>query len=42
MDACLRYVFEVLDPFMHQCWGLHAVDFNEDYEPYEYYVDDCA
>jgi hypothetical protein len=36
---CLRYVFGVLDPFINGCWGLHAIDYNEDYEPYEYYVE---
>lgn len=35
---CLRYVFGVLDPLMYECWGLHAIDYNEDYEPYVYYV----
>lgn len=35
----LRFVFEVVDPFINQCWGLFAVDYDEDYEPYVYFVD---
>lgn len=35
----LRFIFGVLDPFMHECWGLYAIDYNEDYEPYIYYID---
>lgn len=34
----LQFVFEVIDPFIHQCWGLYAVDYDEDYEPYLYFV----
>lgn len=34
----LRFVFEVIDPFINQCWGLFAVDFDEDYEAYVYFV----
>jgi hypothetical protein len=40
-DACeetLRFVFEVIDPFINECWGLFAVDYDEDYEPYIYFV----
>lgn len=32
------FIFEVIDPFIHTCWGLFAIDHNEDYEPYEYLV----
>lgn len=35
----LRYVFGVLDPLLHECWGLYAIDYNEDHEPYVYYID---
>jgi hypothetical protein len=34
----LRFVFEVIDPFIHDCWGLFAVDYDEDDAPYEYFV----
>jgi hypothetical protein len=34
----LRFVFEVVDPFINQCWGLFAVDYDEDSEPYIYFV----
>ena len=32
-EETLRFVFEVIDPFIHDCWGLFAVDYDEDYEP---------
>lgn len=35
-QACLDFVFEVLDPFMNREWGLFAIDFNEDSDHYEY------
>lgn len=34
----LEFVFGILDPLMLGSWGLHAIDFNEDYEPYAYFV----
>jgi len=34
----LRFVFEVVDPLINECWGLFAVDYDEDYEPYIYFV----
>jgi hypothetical protein len=34
----LRFVFEVVDPFINQCWGLFAVDYDEDFERYIYFV----
>jgi hypothetical protein len=34
----LRFVFEVIDPFINQSWGLFAVDYDEDYERYVYFV----
>jgi hypothetical protein len=37
MEA-LRYIYAVVDPFINECWGLFAIDFNEDYEPYRYLV----
>ena len=37
-EQTLRFVFEVIDPFIHECWGLFAVDYDEDYEPYVYFV----
>lgn len=38
----LSFVFDVIDPFIHQCWGLFAVDYDEDYEPYIYFVQALA
>lgn len=35
----IEYIFKVIDPFINDCWGLYAVDYNEDYEPYIYFVE---
>jgi hypothetical protein len=37
-DEAIRFIFEVVDPFIHMCWGLYAIDYNEDSEPYTYLV----
>jgi hypothetical protein len=37
-EETLRFVFEVIDPFINDCWGYFAVDYDEDYEPYVYFV----
>ncbi len=37
-EETLRFVFDVIDPFIHECWGLFAVDYDEDYDPYVYFV----
>ena len=37
-QEALEFIFEVIDPFISQCWGLYAIDYNEDYEPYEYLI----
>jgi hypothetical protein len=34
----LEFIFGVIDPFIHSCWGLYAIDYNEDHEPYTYFV----
>ncbi|MGX8710917.1 MAG: hypothetical protein ACQGTM_11810 [bacterium] len=31
----LEFVFDVIDPFINECWGLFAIDFDEDYDSYE-------
>lgn len=28
----------MIDPFINECWGLFAVDYDEDDEPYVYFV----
>lgn len=33
------FIYKVIDPFINECWGLYAIDFHEDTEPYEYIVD---
>lgn len=37
-EETLRFVFEVIDPFINRCWGLFAIDYDEDYEPYVYFI----
>jgi len=37
-QTTLEFIFGVIDPFIHSCWGLYAIDYNEDTEPYEYFV----
>jgi len=37
-EQTLRFVFEVIDPFIHECWDLFAIDYDEDSEPYIYFV----
>ena len=37
-EETLIFVFEVIDPFINECWGLFAVDYDEDYDPYVYFV----
>jgi len=34
----VEFIFKVVDPFINKCWNLFAVDYNEDYEPYIYFV----
>lgn len=34
-ETTLRFVFEVIDSFINECWGLFAVDYDEDYDSYE-------
>ena len=29
-----EFIYQIIDPFIHDCWGITAVDYNEDYEPY--------
>lgn len=37
-QTVLEFIFSVIDPFIFECWGLYAIDFNEDHEPYIYWV----
>jgi hypothetical protein len=37
-DETVRFIYEVIDPFINKCWGLYAVDFNEDHEPHVYLI----
>lgn len=35
----LEFLYSVIDPFIHDCWDLYAIDYNEDHEPYQYLID---
>jgi hypothetical protein len=37
-EETLKFVFEVIDPFINGCWELFAIDYDEDHEPYIYFV----
>lgn len=32
------FIYEVIDPFIHSCWGLYAIDYNEDSERHAYLI----
>ncbi len=34
----IEFIYEVVDPFINECWGLFAVDFNDEADPYAYLV----
>lgn len=38
----IEFVFEVIDPFINHCWGLFAIDFDEDDDPYENFTGNLA
>lgn len=31
----LQFIYKIIDPFINECWGLYAIDFDEDYASYE-------
>jgi hypothetical protein len=33
-----KFVFQVVDPFINECWELFAIDCDEDDEPYVYLI----
>lgn len=35
----LEYIYGVIDPFINECWGLYAINYNEDTEPYQYLLE---
>lgn len=34
----LKFIYSVIDPFINKCWGLYAIDYDEDFDPYEYFL----
>ncbi len=38
VEETLRFEFSVIDPFLHECWGLFAIDCEEDTELYVYFT----
>jgi hypothetical protein len=41
-DETLRFVFDVIDPFINQCWGLFAIDYDEDDSPCISFLHSCT
>ena len=37
-----EFIFGVIDPFIHKCWEIFAIDYNEDDEPYRYVVENLV
>ncbi len=35
----LKFIFTIIDPFINECWGLYAIDCNEDSEQYKYLIE---
>ena len=35
-DETRNFIYQVIDPFIHDCWDVTALDYNEDSEPYIY------
>jgi len=35
----IAFIFKIIDPLINECWGLYAIDYNEDTEPYIYIVE---
>jgi len=36
--VALDFIYKVIDPFIHECWGLYAVDFFEDMDGAPYLI----
>ncbi len=37
-EETIKFIYNVIDPFINECWGLYAVDYNEDTEAYLYLI----
>lgn len=38
-DETIKFIYQVIDPFIYDCWGVTAIDYNEDSEPYIYLME---
>jgi hypothetical protein len=38
-DDVSRFIYGVIDPFIHKCWGLYAIDYNEDDPTHQYVME---
>jgi hypothetical protein len=38
----IEFIYEVIDPSINQWWGLFAIDYNEDHEPYVYLIENLV
>lgn len=34
----VKFIYQVIDPFINECWNLFAVDYDEDHDPYVYLI----
>ena len=37
--ATLEFIYKIIDPFIYKCWGLYAIDFDENKEHYIYFLE---
>lgn len=38
-QRAVDFIYGVIDPLINECWGLYAIDYNEDHEPYIYLIE---
>ncbi|MBB1399173.1 hypothetical protein [Pseudoalteromonas sp. SG44-8] len=38
----IGFIYDVIDPFINECWGLYAIDYCEDHEPYTYLIENLV
>ncbi len=38
-EKTIEFIFKIIDPFINSCWDLYAIDYNEDIEPYVYFIE---
>ncbi len=38
-EEVTKFIYGVIDPLIHECWGKFAIDYNEDTEPHRYLME---